>query len=73
MSIPDLEGEANAPDVNNARAEEETMLGTPAIELQEAGALYEVRSKICSNSRRNPYKTIALLNSGCSTCTWSTF
>lgn len=41
MSIPDLEGEANAPDVNNARAEEEAMLGTPAIELQEAGALYE--------------------------------
>ena len=41
MSIPDLEGEANAPDVNNARAIEEAMLGTPVIGLQEVGTLYE--------------------------------
>ena len=40
VSIPDLEEEANAPDMNDARAEEETILGTPAFELQEAHALY---------------------------------
>ena len=39
--IPDLEVEANAPDVNDAIAEEETMQGTPAFKLQEARALYE--------------------------------
>ena len=40
VSIPDLEEEANAPDMNDARAEEETIPGTPAFELQEAHALY---------------------------------
>ena len=39
--LPDLEVEGNAPDVNDATAEEEAMLGTPAFELQEARALYE--------------------------------
>ena len=41
MSIPDLEVEANASDVNDARAEEKAMPGTPAFELREACALYE--------------------------------
>ena len=40
MSTPDLEVEANAPDMNDVRAEEEAMPGTPAFELQEAHALY---------------------------------
>ena len=40
VSIPDLEVEANAPDMNDARAEEEAIPGTPAFELQEAHALY---------------------------------
>ena len=40
MSIPDLQVEANVPDMNNARAEEEAIAGTPAFELQEAHALY---------------------------------
>ena len=39
--LPDLEVEGNAPDVNDATAEEEAMPGTPAFELQEARALYE--------------------------------
>ena len=39
--LPDLEVEGNAPDVNDATAEEEPMSGTPAFELQEARALYE--------------------------------
>ena len=92
VPIPDLEVEANAPDMNDVRAEEEAIPGTPAFELQEAHAdLYadlmartnqqkksaqpvqSVRSNICSNSTRNPFKTIALPNSGCSTWTWWTF
>ena len=86
MSIPDLEVEANAPDMNDARAEGEAIPETPAFELQEAHAPYAilmarkksaqplqfVRSNIRSNSRRNPFKTIALPNAGCSTWTWST-
>ena len=40
VSIPDLEVEANAPDMNDARAEEEAIPGTPAFELQEAHAPY---------------------------------
>ena len=40
MSIPDLEVEANAPDMNDAKAEEKAIPGTPAFELQEAHALY---------------------------------
>ena len=40
MSIPDLEVEANAPDMNDARADEEATPRTPAFELQEAHALY---------------------------------
>ena len=40
MSIPYLEVEANAPDMNDARAQEEAMPGTPSFELQEAHALY---------------------------------
>ena len=40
MSIPDLEVEANAPDMNDARAKEEAIPGTPAFELQEAHALF---------------------------------
>ena len=40
VSIPDLEVEANAPDMNDARAEEKAIPGTPAFELQEAHALY---------------------------------
>ena len=39
--IPDLEVEANASDVNDATAKEETMPRTPAFKLQEARALYE--------------------------------
>ena len=39
--IPDLEVEANAPDVNDATAVEEATPGTPAFELQEARALYK--------------------------------
>ena len=39
--LPDLEVEGNAPDVNDATAEEEAMPGTPAFELQEVRALYE--------------------------------
>ena len=41
MSIPDLELEANAPDANDARAEEKATAGTPAFEFREARALYE--------------------------------
>ena len=41
MFIPDLEVEANAPDVNDATAVEEATPGTPAFELQEARALYK--------------------------------
>ena len=40
VSIPGLEVEANAPDMNDARAEEKAIPGTPAFELQEAHALY---------------------------------
>ena len=40
VSIPDLEVEANAPDMNDARAEEKAIPGTLAFELQEAHALY---------------------------------
>ena len=40
VSILDLEVEANTPDVNDARAEEEAIPGTPAFELQEAHDLY---------------------------------
>ena len=40
VSILDFEVEANTPDVNDARAEEEAIPGTPAFELQEAHALY---------------------------------
>ena len=40
MSIPDLEVEANAPDMNDAKAEEKAIPGTTAFELQEAHALY---------------------------------
>ena len=40
VSIPDLEVEANAPDMNDARADEEATPRTPAFELQEAHALY---------------------------------
>ena len=41
MFIPDLEVEADAPDVNDAAAEEEAMPSTLAFELREALALYE--------------------------------
>ena len=41
MSIPDLEVEANAPDVNDATAEEEAIPGKPGFELRDARALYE--------------------------------
>ena len=88
-----LEVEANAPDMNDARAEEEAIPGTPAFELQEAHAPYadlmarkksaeevssataisKIKHPFNSNSRRNPFKTIALPNSGCGTWTWSTF
>ena len=40
VSIPDLEVEANAHDMNDARADEEAIPGTYAFELQEARALY---------------------------------
>ena len=41
MSIPDLELEANAPDANDARAEEKATPGTTAFEFREARALHE--------------------------------
>ena len=40
MSIPDLKVEANVPDMNDARAEDEAIPGTPSFELHEAYALY---------------------------------
>ena len=42
MSIPDLEVEANAPDMSDARAEGEAIPETPAFELQEAHAPYAI-------------------------------
>lgn len=39
VSIPDLDVQANAPDVNDATAEGEAMPGTPAFKLQGACAL----------------------------------
>ena len=35
VSIPDLEVEANAPDMNDARAEEEAIPGTPALSFKK--------------------------------------
>ena len=40
MSIPDLKVEANVPDMNDTRAEDEAIPGTPGFELHEAYALY---------------------------------
>ena len=40
VSIPDLEVDANAPDVNDVRAEGEAIPGTLDFELQEAHALH---------------------------------
>ena len=40
VSIPDLEVEANVPEMNDARAEEEAIPGTPGFQLHEPHALH---------------------------------
>ena len=56
VSIPDLEVEANAPDMNDARAEEEAIPGTPAFELQEAHGLYADLMARKKSADNEPYR-----------------